>query len=145
MGNSGAALTGGHRETLKRARAQGKARAKHEAYGKHSAKHSQRPKRHRRRRHRKHVTVKHVSGLPGAPSPSPIAVNPPAPSPSPPPALGATITLAQARRLLWRAAFGPTPGQAESLAGQPIEGVVQSLTRPVGAAVLRGFAPTDDE
>ena len=63
----------------------------------------------------------------------------------PPPAVGAPITLAQATRLLWRAGFGPTPGQAEALAGQPVEAVVQSLTRPSGAAVLHGPAPTDDE
>ena len=31
------------------------------------------------------------------------------------------------------------------LAGQPVEAVVQSLTRPSGAAVLHGPAPTDDE
>jgi uncharacterized protein (DUF1800 family) len=46
---------------------------------------------------------------------------------------------------LWRAGFGPAPGQAEALAGQPIEAVVQSLTRPSGPAALHGPAPTDDE
>ena len=146
MGNSGAALTLGHQETLKKARAQGEAQAKHDAHGKHSTKHSKHPKRHRRRRrHHRHVTIKHVSGLAGAPSPPAIAVDPPAPSSSPPSALDATITAAQARRLLWRAGFGPTPGQAESLAGQPIEQVVHGLTRPAGAAILHGPAPTDDE
>ncbi len=144
MGNSGAPVTG-HQETLKKARAHGKANGRHEAHGKHSTKHSKHPKRHRRRRHRKHATLKHLSGLPGAPAPPTIPVDPPAPSPSPPPAVGAAITAAQARRLLWRAGFGPTPGQAEALVGQPVEAVVQSLTRPVGAAVLHGPAPTDDE
>jgi uncharacterized protein (DUF1800 family) len=47
--------------------------------------------------------------------------------------------------LLWRAGFGPTPGQAEALAGQPIEAVIHGMTRPSGAAVLHGPAPTDDE
>ena len=46
---------------------------------------------------------------------------------------------------MWRAGFGPTPGQAEALAGQPLEAVVQSLTRPSGGATLHGPAPTDDE
>ena len=47
--------------------------------------------------------------------------------------------------MLWRAGFGPTPGQAEKLAGQPAEQVVQGLTRPVGPAKLVGAEPTDDE
>jgi uncharacterized protein (DUF1800 family) len=141
MGISGAR----HQETLKKARVHGKAQAKHDAHGKHSTKHPKhRKRRHHHRRRHKHV-VKHVSGLPGAPAPPPIAVNPPPPSNNPPPSLGAPITLAQARRLLWRAGFGPTPGQAESIAGQPIEGVVHSLTRPSGPAVLHGPPPTDDE
>jgi len=120
--------------------------------GKHHKKH------HRRRRHRRHKhhvvahppavgtgTVPASAGLPGAPAPPAISENTPAPSSQPTPALSAPITLAQARRLLWRAGFGPTPGQAEGLVGQPIEAVVQGLTRPSGAAVLHGPAPTDDE
>jgi uncharacterized protein (DUF1800 family) len=47
--------------------------------------------------------------------------------------------------LLWRAGFGPKPGQAEALAGQPLEAVVEALTRPSGAATLTGPEPTDDE
>jgi uncharacterized protein (DUF1800 family) len=113
----------------------------------HAGKHAKHHKRHKRRkRHHKH-TVAHtpVAGLPGAPAPPPIPVVPPPPSSSPPPAVAAPITLAQARRLLWRAGFGPRPGQAEALAGQPLEAVVQSLTRPTGAATLSGPEPTDDE
>ncbi|MBV8219126.1 MAG: DUF1800 family protein [Solirubrobacterales bacterium] len=49
------------------------------------------------------------------------------------------------RRLLWRAGFGPTAGQAESLAGHQVEQVIQGLTRPIGAAHLVGPEPTDDE
>jgi uncharacterized protein (DUF1800 family) len=48
-------------------------------------------------------------------------------------------------RLCWRAGFGPTPGQAEALAGQPLRQVVYSLTRPAGAATLHGPAPVDDD
>jgi uncharacterized protein (DUF1800 family) len=81
--------------------------------------------------------------MPGAPLPAaPIT---PGPSSAPAPTLSAPITLAGARRLLWRAGFGPTAGQAEALAGQHLETVVYSLTRPVGAATLTGAAPTDDE
>ncbi|HME02476.1 MAG TPA: DUF1800 domain-containing protein [Solirubrobacteraceae bacterium] len=79
--------------------------------------------------------------------PLPLApASPPPPSPAPPPALGGPpITLAQAHRLLWRAGFGPTPGQAEALVGQPLEQVVFSLTRPSGQATLTGPEPTDEE
>jgi uncharacterized protein DUF1800 len=122
--------------------------------GKHRRKHEQRHKQKRRKRHpaakavpplvKGAASVPSAAGLPGAPAPPAIAASPPAPSFTPVPSLGASITLAQARRLLWRAGFGPTPGQAEALAGQPLEAVVQSLTRPSGAAVLHGPAPTDD-
>ncbi len=134
------------------------ARAKAKPGG-HGGKHSR--KRHRRRhrkRHKHHALAKPpsavqtlaagtpgVAGLPGAAAPPAISGNPPPPSDTPVPSLGAAITLAQARRLLWRAGFGPTPGQAQALAGQPIEAVVQGLTRPSGPAALHGPAPTDDE
>ena len=74
-----------------------------------------------------------------------VPVNPPAPSEAPPPAVEADLTLPQARRLLWRAGFGPAPGQAEALAGQPVQQVVFSLTRPSGAAVLQGPEPHNEE
>jgi uncharacterized protein (DUF1800 family) len=60
-------------------------------------------------------------------------------------ALGAPITLEGARRLLWRAGFGPTPGQAEALAGTPITEVIYGLTRPAGKANLSGPEPVNDE
>lgn len=37
---------------------------------------------------------------------------------------------AQAERLLWRAGFGPRPGEAEALAAKGLEAAVISLTRP---------------
>jgi hypothetical protein len=118
--------------------------------------------KHHRKRRKHHKRVKHharaksskpavkaaapvAAGLPGAPAPPAIPVNAPPPSSAPAAALSAPITAAQARRLLCRAGFGPTPGQVEALTGQPIEAVVQSLTRPSGAATLHGPAPTDDE
>jgi uncharacterized protein (DUF1800 family) len=125
-------------DRLTHTRAAAKRKARH-----HAKKCPRHPKRRNKRCARKH---KHkVSGLPGAPAPPTIPVSAPPPSQVPPPAQGTPITLAQARRLLWRAGFGPTPGQAEALAGQPIEGVVHALTRPSGAAVLHGPEPTDDE
>jgi uncharacterized protein (DUF1800 family) len=140
---SGSKTRAGNESALKKARA----KAHHKATKAHPHAHKKKHKvsKHHRKRHHKRKVVKHVSGLAGAPAPLPIAVNPPAPSSTPPPSLGAPITLAQAHRLLWRAGFGPTPGQAEALAGQPIEAVIHGMTRPSGAAVLHGPAPTDDE
>ncbi len=114
------------------------------------AHHVKRAKHHRRKKkHKKHAlkkTVPHPSGLAGAPAPPAIPVGaPPAPSSSPPPAVTAKLTLAQARRLLWRAGFGPRPGEAEALVGQPVEAAVLAMTRPSGPAVLHGPEPTDDE
>jgi hypothetical protein len=116
----------------------------HSAHGKH---HKRKHRRHKHKKHHKRTTapVGTTAGLPGAPAPPAIPVDPPPPSNMPPPALTRTITLAEARRLLWRAGFGPSPGQAEALAGQPLESVVFSLTRPEGAPKLIGPEPTDDE
>jgi uncharacterized protein (DUF1800 family) len=103
--------------------------------------------RHKSRR-RKHRKAKHHHAKPHGTLPVklPVApVSPPAPSPAPAPSVGSPpITLAQARRLLWRAGFGPTPGQAEALVGQPLEQVVFSLTRPSGPATLTGPEPVND-
>ena len=47
----------------------------------------------------------------------------------------------QAERLLWRAGFGPAPGQAEALAGMGMANAVRSLSRPQVAEVLTGPEP----
>jgi uncharacterized protein (DUF1800 family) len=52
---------------------------------------------------------------------------------------------AQARRLLWRAGFGPAPGQAAQLASLGLRGAVLSLTRPRGAERLIGPSPTNSK
>jgi uncharacterized protein (DUF1800 family) len=108
-------------------------------------------------KHHKHRHKRHKHATPPVPSPSPsqgtlgvtlplAPASPPAPSPAPPPSVGSPpITLAQAQRLLWRAGFGPTPGQAQALVGQPLEQVVFSLTRPSGAAALNGPEPVNEE
>ncbi len=77
----------------------------------------------------------------------PVAsASPPSPSSSPPPSVGSPpVTLEEARRLLWRAGFGPTPGQTQALVGQPLEDVVFSLTRPSGPATLTGPEPCDED
>ena len=49
----------------------------------------------------------------------------------------------QAERLLWRAGFGPRPGEAERLAKLGLRGAVHSLTRP-GRDRLKGPRPHDD-
>src|SRR5687768_10224065 len=49
----------------------------------------------------------------------------------------------QAERLLWRAGFGPRPGEAEALAKLGLRDAVHSLTRP-GAERFVGPAPRDD-
>jgi hypothetical protein len=122
-----------------------KARQQEQHRGKRHVKHHKRRHRHR---HRLHKHVRHAAAKPrGAlaiPPPSAPA-SPPAPSPAPVESLGAPISLAQAHRLCWRAGFGPTPGQAEALAGQPLKQVVHGLTRPSGSATLHGPAPVDDE
>jgi hypothetical protein len=116
---------------------------------KHHKKHSRHHKPHKRRRKRHepahHHAVAKSRGAAGVALPL-APVSPPAPSPAPVPALGSPpVSLAQVHRLLWRAGFGPTPGQAQALVGQPLEQVVFGLTRPSGAATLTGAGPVDDE
>ena len=44
--------------------------------------------------------------------------------------------VSQAERLLWRAGFGPAPGEAEKLSRKGMRRAVLSLTRPKGKAKL---------
>ena len=48
----------------------------------------------------------------------------------------------QARRLLWRAGFGPRRGEAERLAKHGLDGAVHSLTHPHSRR-LKGPRPRD--
>jgi uncharacterized protein (DUF1800 family) len=109
-----------------------------------------------------------VAPVAGAPAPVPSAAAPPvttppaSPGPTPvpptvPPAASGiavysgTFGVREAQRLLWRAGFGPRPGEAEALAAKGLLGAVRSLTRPSGAPTLVGapvtlsvpFAPRD--
>ena len=53
---------------------------------------------------------------------------------------------AEAERLLWRAGFGPKPGQARKLARRfNLRGAVRSLTRPKAKGGMKGPAPTDED
>jgi hypothetical protein len=127
----------------KRAREERRKQAKAKRHGHDKATKHKRRRKHRKAAHhhaaaRRHGTV--GVALPVAPT------SPPAPSPAPVPAVGSPpITLAQARRLLWRAGFGPTVGQAEALVGQPLEQVVFGLTRPSEPATLTGPEPVNEE
>ena len=52
----------------------------------------------------------------------------------------------QAERLLWRAGFGPRPGEARKMARSfNLEGAVRSLTRSKRKQGLAGPAPTDED
>jgi uncharacterized protein (DUF1800 family) len=51
---------------------------------------------------------------------------------------------AQAERLLWRAGFGPRPGEADTLAKLGLDRAVHSLTRPKRERFV-GPAPRDDD
>ena len=51
---------------------------------------------------------------------------------------------AEAERLLWRAGFGPRPGEAEKLAKKGLDGAVRSLTHPKRERLV-GPAPKDDD
>src|SRR3984957_1753010 len=55
------------------------------------------------------------------------------------------FTESHATRLLWRAGFGPKPGDAKSLAELGFDGAVASLTRPQGPAQLIGRAPHNSQ
>src|SRR5690349_17897795 len=51
----------------------------------------------------------------------------------------------QAERLLWRAGFGPRPGEARKLAHKGLKRAVLSLTRPKGKPKLSGPEPHTDD
>src|SRR3954463_2385081 len=52
----------------------------------------------------------------------------------------------EATRLLWRAGFGPRPGEAAKLARRlNLRGAVRSLTRPRSKERLSGPAPVDGD
>ena len=78
------------------------------------------------------------------PAATPPRADPPPVAPQEPGVYRGPFGRREAERLLWRAGFGPAPGQAEALAGLGIENAVHSLTRPAGAPRYSGPAPVDD-
>jgi uncharacterized protein (DUF1800 family) len=114
------------------------------AHDKRATKHDKKKRHKTHGKHHKHKPAARPHGtlplaLPSAPA------KPPASSSAPVGSVSAPVSLSGAHRLLWRAGFGPTPGQAEALVGQPLQQVVYGMTRPASAAVLTGPEPTDEE
>jgi hypothetical protein len=83
------------------------------------------------------------TATPPAPQTPPRPPIDPGPA-KPPPIIRRDLGRPDLKRLLWRAGFGPTPGQIDALAGRSPQDVVYSLTRVSGAATLSGPEPHDD-
>ena len=81
---------------------------------------------------------------PASPAPQPAPVPPRETLPESPTPVVSTLNRKNAERLLWRAGFGPRPGQAEALAGTDPRAAVEALTRVSGDAPLTGSAPRDE-
>jgi uncharacterized protein (DUF1800 family) len=102
---------------------------------------------HGKKRRVKVCTPKAAAKKPGVVAPvRPITApaTPPAPSAAPVPTFTKPASEAHMERLLWRAGFGPAPGQAAQLAGQDVGATVLALTRPSGPARLVGPDARDD-
>jgi hypothetical protein len=82
---------------------------------------------------------------PGETAPEPPAQPTPPSSPltSPIAKYSGTFGRAEATRLLYRAGFGPKPGDVDAFVSMGMEDAILSLTRPSGEATLVGPAPTD--
>lgn len=65
--------------------------------------------------------------------------------PSPVAVYGGKFDEDAATRLLWRAGFGPRPGDVEQTVRLGLEGAVASLTRPTGPTELIGAKPHGDK
>jgi hypothetical protein len=107
---------------------------KHRARTRHAA-HGQ--KHRRRRRHYEDQPV--VMPPRGTPKPPPK----PKPGPKPPPPPDATHR--NAERLLWRAGFGPRPGDVERVVKAGIGPTVHAMVHPSAPAKLVGPAPRDED
>jgi hypothetical protein len=79
--------------------------------------------------------------LPAPAGPSPAPPADPSGSWTPPPT---PMSEARAERLLWRAGFGPRPGDVQRFAAMGLDGAIAELVHPVGEPVLDGPAPRDD-
>jgi Protein of unknown function (DUF1800) len=81
-----------------------------------------------------------ASGVPSAGNPAPAPAG--ALAASPIAAYSGTFGPRQAERLLWRAGFGPLPGQATQLAALGLDAAVASLTRASGTPAMDGPEPS---
>lgn len=96
------------------------------------------------------TSVSAARPIPPPAPPTPVLTPaPPGPAPVVPPApvglpVQAVFGRAQAERLLWRAGFGPGPGDVDRLVSLGLAGAVASLVRPSGPATLVGPEPQDD-
>jgi hypothetical protein len=94
--------------------------------------------------------AKPADGGSPAPGPAPAVPQPPAPTGplhqivSPIGVYQGDFGREQAKRLLFRAGFGPRPGDVDRLVALGLEGAVLSLTRPAGTAPMTGPEPTVD-
>jgi Protein of unknown function (DUF1800) len=110
---------------------------KHRAHTRHAA-HARRRKHHRKRR--RHYEDQPVVMPPrGTPKPPPK----PKPGPKPPPLPDTNHQ--NAERLLWRAGFGPRPGDVESVVNAGIGPTVHAMVHPSAPAQLVGPAPRDED
>ena len=147
-------LTRRPREGAALKRAAAKAAARAEATSKRVAAEQDKANRaavRRAARRRKRAPIYRPTG-PRLPLPSPAAppvttpARPqPAPAATPPPAADPLVYSGafgseQAERLLWRAGFGPRPGEAEQVAALGLREAVRRLVEP-GPAVLTGPEP----
>jgi Protein of unknown function (DUF1800) len=99
----------------------------------------------RPRKRRKKALSGPVAAAPVVTVPPPV-VTPPPPGVSGPaipgvPVYDGPFGRREAERLLWRAGFGPTPGQGDALAKLGVDAAVRSLTRPQAPEQFIGPAP----
>jgi hypothetical protein len=138
-----------HAASSKRKASRHKRLKRKPANHKHATKHKARkhPKHHHPKPAAPRTTLRAAAAPTGTTSPAlPVAsATPPPPSGEPVSVFSEPSTLAHVNRLLWRAGFGPTPGQAEKLVGEPLAQVVYGLTRPTGPATLRGPEPVEEK
>lgn len=87
-----------------------------------------------------HLEPQDPATIPPRPLPTPQSPSAPAPA-QPFGVYSGPFGRIQAKRLLDRAGFGPTRGQAAVVAEQGLQAAVHSLTRPAGDAVLIGPEP----
>jgi hypothetical protein len=100
--------------------------------------------KHARHRRRRHTLVDENVALvaqPPAQPPKPDP-NPPGGGSLPPPP---DVSHRNAERLLWRAGFGPKPGDVDHVVSVGIDAAVTELVHPSGPAKLNGPEPTDED